>query len=106
MARKFLDTVPAPIPIGWQTDMHRVEELIHEADDADGIPAEKAKLALAVAEPFHIEGMMVLSTGHVSEETMKWLTPTNHFPVIVKDWSDEGAMVYVPSDQDAWDARC
>ena len=41
MARKFLDTVSAPIPLGWQTDMHRVEELIAEADDADGIPPRR-----------------------------------------------------------------
>ena len=43
-----------------------VHELLDEAETADAMPEEKAKLALAVAEPFHIEGMMVISTGHVS----------------------------------------
>ena len=70
-----------------QECIHAVLELADEAETADAMPAEKAKLALAVAEPFNIEGMMVLSTGHVSADTMKWLAPTNHFPIIVKGWS-------------------
>ena len=46
---------------------------------------------------------MVLSTGHVSETTMKALE-TSHLPIITKEWSAEGAVVYVPSDQDVWNA--
>ena len=78
-----------------------VHELLEEAETADAMPEEKAKLALAVAEPFHIEGMMVISTGHVSETTMKALE-TSHLPIITKEWSAEGAVIYVPSDQEAW----
>ena len=78
-----------------------VLEMVDEAETADAMPEEKAKLALAIAEPFHIEGMMVISTGHVSETTMKALE-TSHLPIITKEWSAEGAVIYVPSDQEAW----
>jgi hypothetical protein len=78
-----------------------VHALLEEVDDAEAIPAEKAKLAIAIAEPFHIEGMMVLSTSHVSEKSVKYLQEKK-YPLIVKDWSAEGAVVFVPPDQETW----
>ena len=78
-----------------------VQELIEEADLADAIEGEKAKLALDVVRPMNIEGMMILSTSHVEEGTMKRACD-GELPVITKDWSDEGAIIFVPSDQDAW----
>jgi hypothetical protein len=78
-----------------------VEQMITEATTADVDPAAKAALALEIAVPAHIEGLMALSTAHVSKTTADHLQ-LNSLDVVRYEHGDYGWLIHVPSDQDFW----
>ena len=101
VAALYMENIPKPVPDGWQTAGQIVSQMILEATNADDDPAAKAALALEVAATAHVEGLMALSTSHVSKTTADHLQ-LNSLDVVRYEHGDYGWLIHVPSDEDFW----
>ena len=93
MSKGSLDNEPAAFTIA--------ETMIAEARDADADPAAKTKLALEVAAPAHVEGVLALATNHVSEDTADQLSD-GISGVISYPHDEYGWLIYVAYEKEGW----
>ena len=89
--------------IGLPALVEKLDKWLAWVAKTDNDPKATMKLAVETAEkagPF--EGMLALSTAHISKKTADWLGTGGDMPIVYYEHGEYGWLINVPQDESAW----